>query len=113
MAGYIDPKTGLPDGKWDQQNPQTHYWMIYKKFHYYSDTTGNEFIEINKQVREAIAEVRDQLAEHQIDIINVSTQQYLEPMMYNNVIGVAVAFRSREDLVMAKMLVECDSVYGL
>lgn len=112
MAGYTNSRTGLPDGRWDTANPQTHYWMIYKKFYYYSDATGEEFMAINKKVREAIAEVRDQLAEHQIDIINVSTQQFLDPQ-YSNVIGVAVAFRSREDLVMAKMLVECDSVYGL
>ena len=103
----------FPEGKWDTSNEQTHFWMIYKKFYYFDDATGNEFIEMQKKVREAIVDVRTQLEEHQIDIINVATHQFLEPSLHGSCLGVAVAFKSKDDLVMAKMLVECDSVYGL
>jgi hypothetical protein len=101
------------EGCWNDNDHRSHYWMVYKKFHYYDDATGNDFIAMQKQIREAIAEVQAQLAEHQIDVINVAQQQFLEPNTYTNVLGVAVAFKSREDLAMAKMLIECDSVYGL
>jgi len=92
---------------------RSNYWMVYKKFHFYEDVTGNEYITIQKDIREAVAEVRQQLEEHQIDIVNVAQQQFLDPMRGGNTIGVAVAFKNREDLAMAKMLIECDSVYGL
>jgi len=103
----------LPEGRWNHAEQQSHYWMVYKKFYYFDDATGNEYIEIQRQIREAIAEVRSQLDEHKIDIINVASQQFLEPTMHGTCIGIAVAFKSREDLAMAKILVECDSVYGL
>ncbi|CAB4241616.1 hypothetical protein UFOVP71_154 [uncultured Caudovirales phage] len=103
----------IPEGRWDTNEQRSHYWMVYKKFHYFHDASGNEYIEIQRQVREAIAEVRSQLEEHQIDIINVATQQFMDTMRDGTCLGVAVAFKSREDLAMAKILVECDSVYGL
>lgn len=113
MAGMHNGKAVFPEGRWDTEELRSHYWMIYKKFYYFDDATGNEFIEMQKLVRESIAEVRKQLEEHQIAIINVATHQFLEPSIHGTCLGVAVAFNSREDLVMAKMLVECDSVYGL
>jgi len=112
MAGLYG-KAGFPNGRWDGEEQRSHYWMIYKKFYYIEDATGNDYIEMQRQVRESIAEVRDQLAEHHIDIINVATHQFLEPSIYGTCLGLAVAFKSKEDLVMAKMLVDCDSVYGL
>ena len=88
---------------------RSHYWMVYKKFYFYEDVTGNEFINIQQEIRAAIAEVRQQLEEHQIGIINVAQQQFLDPMRGGNTIGIAVAFKTREDLAMAKILIECDS----
>lgn len=87
---------------------RSHYWMVYKKFHFYEDVTGNEFINIQQEIRAAIAEVRQQLEEHQISIINVAQQQFLDARFVNT-IGIAVAFKNREDLAMAKILIECDS----
>jgi alpha-amylase/alpha-mannosidase (GH57 family) len=92
---------------------KSHYWMVYKKFYFYEDVTGNEYITIQKDIREAVAEVRRQLDEHQIDIVNVAQQQFLDPMRGGNTIGIAVAFKNRDDLAMAKMLIECDSIHGL
>lgn len=103
----------FPEGRWDTMEQRTHYWMVYKKFYYFDDHTGSEFIEIQQEIRKAIAEVKKQLQEHQIDIINVAQQQFLDTKASGNTIGIAVAFKSREDLAMAKILVECDSVYGL
>lgn len=92
---------------------KSHYWMVYKKFFFYDDVTGNEYINIQKDIRDAVVEVKRQLEEHQIDIINVATEQFLDPVRLGNCIGVAVAFKNRDDLAMAKMLIDCDSVYGL
>ena len=99
------------DRKWTEE--RSHYWMVFKKFHFYEDVTGNEYTNIQRDIRTAVAEVRQQLEEHQIEIINVAQQQFLDPRHGGNTIGIAVAFKNREDLVMAKMLIECDSVYGL
>jgi hypothetical protein len=88
---------------------RSHYWLVYKKFHFYEDVTGNEYMNIQRDIREAVAEVRRQLEEHQIDIINVAQQQFLDHNRHGNTIGIAVAFKNREDLAMAKMLIECDS----
>jgi hypothetical protein len=99
------------DSKWTEE--RSHYWMVYKKFYFYEDVTGNEYMNIQREIREAIAEVRQQLEEHQIGIINVAQQQFLDHNRYGNTIGIAVAFKNREDLAMARMLIECDSVYGL
>jgi len=98
----------IPEGRWNLDEQQSHYWMVYKKFYYFDDATGNEYIEIQRQVREAIAEIRSQLDQHQIDVINVATQQQLEHTIQGTAIGIAVAFKSREDLAMAKILIECD-----
>lgn len=99
------------EGVWFEE--KSHYWMVYKKFYFYDDVSGNEYIELQKDIRAAVADVRQQLAEHQIDVINVATHQFLDANRGGNTVGVAVAFKSREDLAMAKILIECDSVYGL
>jgi len=98
----------IPEGRWDTTEQRSHYWMVYKKFYYFDDATGSEFIEIQQEIRKAVAEVKTQLQEHQIDIINVSQQQFLDAKQGGRTIGIAVAFKSREDLAMAKILVECD-----
>ena len=88
---------------------RSHYWMVYKKFYFYEDVTGNEYINIQRDIRAAVAKVRQQLEEHQIDVINVAQQQFLDPDRGGNTIGISVAFKTREDLAMAKILIECDS----
>jgi hypothetical protein len=101
----------LPEGWWNKE--RSHHWMVYKKFFYFDDSTGDEFIRTQIEIRKSIQDVRDQLAEHQIDVINVATHQFLDHKNYGRCIGVVVAFRSREDLAMAKILVDCDEIHGL
>ena len=97
----------IPDGPWINE-PKSHYWLPYRKIPYYSDITGSEFIELQKNIREIVGEVADILREHGIEVINIATQQIHEHRTYSSVIGVAVAFKSKEDLVMAKMILKCD-----
>jgi hypothetical protein len=103
--------TELPDGVWFQ-NVGSPYWLIYKKFHHYDDISGSEYIELQQNIRDAVGEVANQLQEHDIKIVNVSTHKFLDPH-YSWVHGIAIAFETREDLVMAKLLLKCDSVFGL
>lgn len=98
---------GIPMGKW-LNDPQTHFWLTYKKFGYFSDASGNEIIKLREAVRNAVAEVRDTLAEHGINIINVATQEQFDHKNYGNIIGIAIAFGSLEDKAMAKILLDCD-----
>ncbi len=101
----IHTNSGFPEGRWAEE-PRTHYWLVYKQFGYFADISGNEMIRLRQTVRDAVAEVRDKLAEHDIEIINVATQEYLDAKNYGNMIGVAVAFKSIEDKVMAKILLD-------
>lgn len=98
---------GLPDGKW-LDVPHTHHWLVYRRLGYFEDATGSEMIRLRQCVRDAIAEVRTKLEEHQIDIINVATQEIFDHRTYGNTIGIAVAFKSLEDKAMAKILLDWD-----
>jgi hypothetical protein len=98
----------MPDGPWVKE-PRSHHWLPFKKIPYYSDITGTEFIELQKNIREVvIREAVDVLHEHGIEIINVATQQIHDHKTYSDIMGVAIAFKSKEDLVMAKMILKCD-----
>lgn len=97
----------IPDGPWDKLT-KSHYWLPFKKIPYYSDFSGNEYIELQKNIREMLGEVINTLKEHGIEVVNVATQQHFHAQSFSEVMSVAIAFKSREDLVMAKMLVKCD-----
>jgi hypothetical protein len=103
----INTQSGFPDGRW-LDDPKTHYWLRYRRFGYFEDATGNELIRLKQTVRDTIAEVRDALAEHNIEIVNVATQEYLDHKNYGNTIGIAIAFKSLEDKAMASILLDCD-----
>lgn len=98
---------GVPDGKW-VDDPRTHYWLTYRRFGYFDDASGNEIIKLRQTIKNTISEARDRLAEHDIEIINVATQQYLDHRNYGQNIGIAIAFRSLEDKAMAKILLDVD-----
>jgi hypothetical protein len=98
---------GLPNGKW-LDVPHSHHWLVYRRLGYFEDATGDEMIRLRQCVRDAITEVRTKLEEHQIDIINVATQEIFDHRTYGNTIGIAVAFKSLEDKAMAKMLIDWD-----
>jgi hypothetical protein len=99
-------RNGFPDGKWLDVK-QSHYWLVYKRFGYFDDASGNEIIKLREAVRNAITEARTILDEHKVEIINVATQEYLDHRNYGNTIGIAIAFGSLEDKAMATILLDC------
>ncbi len=99
--------SGLPDGKWLDE-PHTHHWMVYRRLGYFEDATGAEMIRLRQCVRDTITEVRTKLEEHDVDIINVATQEIFDHLSYGKTIAIAVAFKSLEDKAMAKMLLDWD-----
>ncbi len=100
--------SGLPDGKWLDEKQSHTYWMVYKRFGYFEDASGNEVIKLRQTVRSTIAEVSARLAEHGIDVINVATQEYFDNRSFGNTIGIAIAFKSLEDKALATILLDCD-----
>jgi len=106
MAKAVIGRTRLPEGRW-LDTPST-YWLVVKRITYFDDISGNDYIQLQGEVRAEIERVRDILSEHNIVLANVATQDMLDPLQYNSVIGIAVAFKCREDLVMAKLILNVD-----
>jgi predicted component of viral defense system (DUF524 family) len=96
----------LPHGKWLKR--KTDYWLCYKKFHMFSDATGSDHIALQAELREAMREAAEILEEHKINIANIYSENVLDHRMYDNVYRIAIGFESKEDLVMAKLVLKAD-----
>ena len=97
---------GIPSGKW-VDDKRSHYWLTYRRFGYFDDASGNEIIKLRQAIKDCIGEARDKLAPHDIEIINVATQEFVDIKNFGNTIGVAIAFKSLEDKAMATILLDC------
>ena len=71
---------------------RSHYWLVYKKFHFYEDVTGNEYMNIQRDIREAVAEVRRQLEEHQIAI-------WISNQINNLIIWLSIVHKAKWDQI--------------
>ena len=99
-------KDSLPQGKWLRK--KTDHWLRYKKFHVFSDATGNEHIALQAELREAMREAAEILDQHDIPIANIYSENVLDHTMYDNVYRIAIGFESKEDLAMAKLVLKAD-----
>ena len=99
-------KDSLPQGKWLKK--KTDYWLRYKKFYMFSDATGSDHIALQAELRKAMQEAAEILHQHDIIIANMYSENVLDYRMYDNVYRVAIGFESKEDLVMAKLVLKAD-----
>jgi hypothetical protein len=86
------------------------HWLYLKNFGYADDISGHEFIELQAEIRAFIAKMQDQLQSHNISIANVATQQQIDHRRLGSRVSVAIAFKTKEELVMAKLALECDEL---
>lgn len=100
-------KSSLPHGKW-LKDKKTEHWLRYKKFHLFSDANGTDHIELQAKLREAMGEATEILEQHNITIANIYSENFLDHRYFDNVYCVAIGFESREDLVMAKLVLKLD-----
>lgn len=80
--------------------------MVLKEYGYYYDTSGTEMTSLMSEARKHLQEVRDLLAQHDIQVADAKQENVHDHRSYGNVIRTAVGFASREDLVMASLLLE-------
>jgi predicted component of viral defense system (DUF524 family) len=97
----------LPQGKW-LKDKKTEYWLRYKRFHMFEDSTGSEHIALQAELRKAMSEAAAVLDEHKIPIANIYSENFLDTRMYDRVYCVAIGFESKEDYVMAKLVLKVD-----
>jgi hypothetical protein len=97
----------VPDGPWVKTTDKVH-WLNYATVVQQSDFTGNEYIQLQNDIRAKVAEASSILKEHNIEIFNVYTMQALDTNMYDTVYRIAIGFAHKEDLVLAKMIIKCN-----
>ncbi len=84
------------------------YWLPIKKFGYADDISGHEFIQLQSEIREFAANIRAQLVEHDITVANIATQQQMDYRALGSKVAVAIGFKTKEELVLAKLILKCD-----
>ena len=98
---------GLPVGPW-RTNVKTSHWLPVKTFVTYDDDTGNERILLMQHMQAVLQQVATDLKEHKIEIVNAQCGNMFDPRSFETVYKLAVGFGSREDLVMAKLVLKCE-----
>lgn len=86
------------------------YWLPIKKFGYADDISGHEFIQLQSEIREFAANIRAQLVEHDITVANIATQQQMDYRALGSKVAVAIGFKTKEELVLAKLILKCDEL---
>lgn len=86
------------------------YWLYLKDFGYADDISGHEYIQLQSEIRAFVAEMQDQLQSHDITIANVATQQQMDHRRLGSRVCVAIAFKTKEELVMARLTLKCDEL---
>jgi hypothetical protein len=97
----------LPEGRWKKDKHITH-WLRFKRFHVFDDSSANEFIELQKQLREAMSTAQETLEEHKIPIGDIYSESFLDHRVMDRVYAVAIGFECVEDYAMAKLVLKCD-----
>jgi len=97
----------IPNGAWIQDKKHTH-WLNYATVVQQADFTGNEFIQLQDDIRAKVAEASAILKEHNIEIYNIYTMQSLDTDHFDTVYRIAIGFEHGEDLLIAKMILKCN-----
>jgi len=87
---------------------KSNHWLVYKKFVHFDDSTGNDFIQLQQCIRNAVSEAQEILKPHGIYILDARSSDMYNINSYDRVYKVAIGFENKEDLLMAKLLLTCD-----
>jgi hypothetical protein len=98
---------GLPEGPW-RTDIKTSHWLVYKTFVALDDDTANDYILLQQHMRLTLQQATAELQEHHIKVVNAQTGEMFDPRSFERVYKLALGFESKEDLVMAKLLLEVD-----
>jgi len=95
-----------PTGKWLKDKHA--HWLPYATVVQQEDFTGNEYIQLQDDIRAKIAEAAAILKEHKIEICNIYTEKMYDPRMYDTIHRIAIGFDHEEDLMLARMILKCN-----
>jgi hypothetical protein len=100
---------GLPIGPW-RNDVKTDHWLVYKTFISYDDASGNDLIQLRQHIRAVLQQVVAELQEHKIEIVNAQTGEMYDHRSFERVYKLAIGFGCKEDLVMAKLVLNLDDL---
>jgi hypothetical protein len=98
---------GLPEGPW-RTDIKTSHWLVYKTFVSLDDDSANDYILLQQHIRLTVQQATAELKEHHIQVVNAQTGEMFDPRSFERVYKLALGFESREDLVMAKLVLKCE-----
>ena len=96
----------IPNGAW-QQNKHAH-WLNYATVVQQPDFTGNEYIQLQNDIRTKVSDAASVLKEHNIEIFNIYTQQSHDANYFDTIYRIAIGFEHSEDLLLAKLILKCN-----
>jgi hypothetical protein len=94
------------DGPWLKGKPA--HWLNYSMVIQQDDYTGNDYIQLQDDIRAKITEAATILKEHNITIFNIHTEKMLDSNKYDTIHRIAIGFEQKEDLMLAKMILKCN-----
>jgi hypothetical protein len=98
---------GIPVGPW-WPNIDSVHWLVYKTFISYDDDSGNDLIQLRQHMRAVLQQAVAELQKHKIEVANAQCQESYDHRSFEKVYKLAIGFKCREDLVMAKLVITCD-----
>jgi hypothetical protein len=98
---------GIPVGPW-RPDVKTDHWLVYKTFVSYDDDSGNDLIQLKQHMRAVLQQAVDELHEHKVEVVNAQCQDSYDHRSFEKTYKLAIGFRCREDLVMAKLVITCE-----
>jgi hypothetical protein len=97
----------LLEGPWCT-DIKTHHWLVYKTFVFLDGTRANDYTLLHQHILINLQQVAAELQEHHIKVVNAQTGEMFDHRSFERVYKLALGFESREDLVMAKLVLKCN-----
>lgn len=98
---------GLPMGPW-RNDVKTDHWLVYQTFVSYDDDSGNDLIQLKQHIQVILQQAIAELQEHKVEVVNAQIGEMYDHRSFERVYKLALGFGCREDLVMAKLVIECE-----
>jgi len=71
---------------------------------------GNDWMSLRKQILFDTNEVVELLEEHNIEISDCFTQEFVDHKNLGTRVGLAIGFADKEDKILAKLILKCDEL---
>jgi len=94
----------VPEGPWFDK-VKGYWWLPLEFIKIADDLPGNDYIETQKHIRNLVSSYTEKFEDHNLEVVNISTQSVMSPHDFNTNIHVAVAFKTQEELAIAKLLI--------